>query len=50
MRRPSRELMAAVFPGVPVADGVSGNDTLLDIGTARALRGYAPAVSWRELF
>ncbi len=50
MRRPSRELMEAVFPGVPVADGVSGNDTLMDIGKARALLGYAPAFSWRELF
>ena len=27
MRAPSRELMAEVYPGVRVADGVSGNDT-----------------------
>ena len=31
MRRPSRELMAEVYPEVPVADHVQGNDTLLDI-------------------
>jgi len=50
MRRPSRELMAEVFPNVPVADSVSGNDTLLAIDKARAVLGYDPAFSWRELF
>jgi nucleoside-diphosphate-sugar epimerase len=50
MRRPSRELMAEVFPGVPVADSVSGTDTLLGIDKARRVLGYAPAFTWRELF
>ena len=50
MRRPSRELMAEVFPDVPVADHVQGNDTLLDISHARDVLGYAPSFSWRELF
>jgi len=50
MKRPSRELMADVFPGVPVADGVSGNDTLLAIDKARAMLGYSPQFSWRELY
>ena len=50
MRRPSRELMAEVWRDVPVADGVDGNDTLLDIGKARRVLGYAPTFSWRELF
>jgi nucleoside-diphosphate-sugar epimerase len=50
MRRPSRELMAEVYPGVPVADGVTATDTLLDIGKARRMLGYAPAFTWRELF
>jgi UDP-glucose 4-epimerase len=49
MRRPSRELMAEVFPDVPVADGVRGNDTLLSIDKARRVLGYAPEFSWREL-
>jgi nucleoside-diphosphate-sugar epimerase len=49
MRRPSRELMAEVYPDVPVADTVSGNDTLLDISHAREVLGYDPAFSWREL-
>jgi nucleoside-diphosphate-sugar epimerase len=50
MRRPSRELMAEAFPGVPVAAGVTGTDTLLAIDKARRVLGYAPAFTWRELF
>jgi nucleoside-diphosphate-sugar epimerase len=50
MKRPSRELMAEVFPGVPVADAVDGTDTLLAIGKARAKLGYSPQFSWRELY
>jgi nucleoside-diphosphate-sugar epimerase len=49
MKRPSRELMAEVFPGVPVADEVQGTATLLDIGKARALLGYSPQFTWRSL-
>ncbi len=50
MRRPSRELMAEVFPGVPLADHVDENDTLLDITKARTALGYSPDFTWRELF
>jgi nucleoside-diphosphate-sugar epimerase len=50
MKRPSRELMAEVYPGVPVAEGVSGCDTLLSIDKARAILGYEPGFSWRELY
>jgi nucleoside-diphosphate-sugar epimerase len=50
MRRPSRDLMAEVFPGVPVADRVSGTDTLLDISKARSVLGYSPEFTWRQLF
>jgi nucleoside-diphosphate-sugar epimerase len=50
MKRPSRELMAEVFPGVPVRDGVDGTDTLLSIDKARRLLGYSPDFTWRELF
>ena len=49
MKRPSRELMAEVFPGVPVADGVSGTDTLLSIDKAKRVLGYSPQFTWREL-
>ena len=50
MKRPSRELMAEVFPSVPIRDGVEGTDTLLDITKARTVLGYAPEFTWRELF
>jgi nucleoside-diphosphate-sugar epimerase len=50
MRRPSRDLMAEVFPGVPVRHGVDGHATLLGIDKARHVLGYAPDFTWRELF
>src|SRR5215207_1304215 len=49
MQRPSRELMTEVFPGVPVADHVSGTDTLLGIEKAKRVLGYSPDFTWREL-
>jgi nucleoside-diphosphate-sugar epimerase len=48
MNQPNRELMAAVYPNVPLRDGVGDFDTLLGIDKARRLLGYAPAFSWRE--
>lgn len=50
MRRPSRELMAEVFPGVPVAEDIPEHGTLLGIAKARRMLGYQPTFSWRELF
>jgi nucleoside-diphosphate-sugar epimerase len=49
MRTPSRELMQAVWPEVPLSDSIAGNDTLLDIAKARAVLGYDPQFSWRDL-
>jgi nucleoside-diphosphate-sugar epimerase len=46
MDRPSRDLMAEVYPSVPVR-AVGEYDTLLSIDTARAALGYAPKHSWR---
>ncbi len=48
MDRPNRELMAEVFPGVPLRDGVGDFETLLSIDKARRLLGYAPQHSWRD--
>jgi nucleoside-diphosphate-sugar epimerase len=48
MNRPSRELLAEFYPGVPLRDGVGEFDTLLGIDKARRLLGYAPRYSWRE--
>jgi nucleoside-diphosphate-sugar epimerase len=48
MRRDSADLLAEVFPVVPVARPVFGRETLLAIGHARELLGYAPAHSWLD--
>jgi nucleoside-diphosphate-sugar epimerase len=50
MRRPSRELMAEVFPGVPLRGDVAEHGTLLGIDKARRELGYDPGFTWRELF
>jgi len=48
MKRPNRELMAEVFPGVPLREGTEDFETLLSIEKARRLLGYAPRFSWRD--
>jgi nucleoside-diphosphate-sugar epimerase len=48
MSRPNAELVAEVFPGVALRDGVGANETLLSIDKARRLLGYAPRFSWRD--
>ena len=48
MNRPSRDLMAEIFPSVPVRDGLSEFGTLLGVDKARRMLGYAPAHSWRN--
>ena len=49
MTRPNRELMAEVFPGVPLRPGVGDHDTLLSVGKARRMLGYQPQYSWRQV-
>jgi nucleoside-diphosphate-sugar epimerase len=41
--------MAEYFPSVPIREGTGEHDTLLSIGKARRLLGYAPAWSWRDI-
>jgi nucleoside-diphosphate-sugar epimerase len=48
MNRPSRELLAEVFPDVPVRGEIGEFETLLSIEKARRLLGYEPACSWRD--
>jgi nucleoside-diphosphate-sugar epimerase len=48
MERPSAELMAEVYPEVPLKGEVTGNETLLSIEKARKVLGYEPRYSWRE--
>jgi nucleoside-diphosphate-sugar epimerase len=49
MKRPSRELMAEVFPDVPIRGDLPEHGTLLAIDKARRLLGYDPQFTWREL-
>ncbi len=48
MNRPNSELMAEVFPNVPLREETGEFETLLAIDKARRLLGYAPQYSWRE--
>jgi len=49
MKRPSRELMAEVFPSVPIRGDLAEHGTLIAIDKARSLLGYDPQFTWREL-
>jgi len=48
MTRPSAELMAEVFPDVPLHRSVEGRETLLAIDRARRLLGFEPEHSWQD--
>jgi nucleoside-diphosphate-sugar epimerase len=47
MSRSNAELVAEVFPGVPVTRALGEHDTLLSIDKARRILGYHPEYSWR---
>ena len=48
MSRPNADLMAEVFPSVPLKEGLGDNETLLSIARARRLLGYEPQHGWRS--
>jgi nucleoside-diphosphate-sugar epimerase len=48
MLRPSVDLMAEVYPTVPLRRAVAGRETLLAIDHARELFGYEPAHRWAD--
>jgi len=48
MNRPSRELLAEVFPNVPLHKEIGDFETLLSIDKARRMLGYNPQYSWRQ--
>jgi hypothetical protein len=48
MKRPSRELMAEVYPSVRYTPTEGEFDTLLSIEKAKKLVGYVPEHSWRD--
>ncbi len=47
MGQPSHDLMADHFPGVPLAETLLGESSLLSSARAGELIGFAPTVSWR---
>jgi nucleoside-diphosphate-sugar epimerase len=47
MSRSSAELLAEVFPGVPVRKTLGEHETLLSIDKARRVLGYEPRHTWR---
>ncbi len=49
MNTPSRDLMAAVFPDVPIRDGMTDYESLLSNRPAFELLGYEPRYSWRDI-
>lgn len=48
MRRDSADLMAEVFPTVPLRRTLEGRETLLAIDRARVLLGYSPEHGWLD--
>lgn len=48
MTRPNAELIAEVFPGVPLKGEIGENTTLFSIDKAREMLGYEPQHSWRD--
>ena len=48
MAASDEELLASVFPLVPVMKKLGRNETLLSIDKARRVLGYEPVHSWRD--
>lgn len=48
MTRPNAELVAEVFPEVPIVRDLGENDTLLSIDKARKVLGFEPRHTWRD--
>ena len=48
MNRPSKALMAEVYPSVSLRGEVGEFETLLSIKKARSVLGYSPRWSWRD--
>lgn len=48
MERTNRDLLAEVFPSVPLREGTGDHDTLLGVEKARRMLGYEPGRWWRK--
>ncbi len=49
MSRSNRELIDAVFPGVPIDEGMGDHETMISIGKAEKLLSWKPEYSWRRV-
>lgn len=49
MNWPTAELMAAVFPDVPIDEGTGEFETLLNIEKAQNMLGFDPQYTWRNV-
>ncbi len=49
MTQSNRELIDAVFPGVPISAELGNHETMISIDKARRVLGYQPAHSWRTV-
>ncbi|MBE2268427.1 MAG: NAD(P)-dependent oxidoreductase [Anaerolinea sp.] len=47
MERTNRDLMAEVFPNVPLKEGTGDHETLLGVEKAKRMLGYQPGSWWR---
>jgi hypothetical protein len=48
MNRPSRALLAEVFPDIPLTSEIAEFGSLLATGRAKQVIGYEPRHSWRD--
>lgn len=48
MERTNADLMAEVFPGVPLREGTGEHETLLSVQKAARMLGYQPGAWWRK--
>lgn len=49
MSQPSRHLIDAVFPGVPVREGLASHGAMLNCDKAKRLLGWQPQVTWQDV-
>jgi nucleoside-diphosphate-sugar epimerase len=48
MSRPTKDLIAAAYPDLPLHREIGGNESLFSIEKARRLLGFTPEHSWRD--
>ena len=49
MRQSNKELIDAVFPGVPITPGTGDHQSMLSTRKAERMLGWKPEYSWRDM-